>query len=256
MESVFGPEEFTLIAEVYDRGRTLLPEAHDEWYRVLEPFVSEADLVLDVGAGTGRFATLIAERPGVQVIGIEPSIGMLRRAAGQRNPSGVVWAAASAEQLPIRPSCSDVVWLSNVVHYLDLPSAGREIARVLKPGGWALVRSQFPEHFDEVDWLAWFPTARVIDEARLPSVSDLVDAWKPHGLSLVGREVMYQVVATSRSHLGERLRHRAISTLQLISDAEFNAGLVALEADTTGESASPVHSRVDLLAFGHAAARS
>src|ERR671919_684820 len=49
------------MARVYRRGRELLPEAAAEWRRALEPLVRPESLVVDVGAGIGRFAVHLAD---------------------------------------------------------------------------------------------------------------------------------------------------------------------------------------------------
>ena len=51
------------------------------WRAELEPHIGQADIVLDLGSGTGRFATLIAGWFNTLVIGVELATGMrLRRA--------------------------------------------------------------------------------------------------------------------------------------------------------------------------------
>jgi hypothetical protein len=158
---------------------------------------------------------------------------------------------------------ADVAWLSCVAHYLDLDAAGRELARIIRPdsggdgGGRVLVRSTFPDRFDELEWIKWFPSARAIDEARMPSVDQLIDAWAPHGLRLEARLPSSQIVARDLHELIARLEHRAISTLTLISDAEFASGLAALRAHATADpTPRPSYSAMDILSFTRAPAGS
>jgi hypothetical protein len=143
-----------------------------------------------------------------------------------------------------------VAWLSCVAHYLDVDAAGRELARVIPPSrGRILVRSTFPDRCDDLEWLEWFPSARAIDEARMPSVDRITDAWAPHGLVLEDRIVSSQIVARDLHELVARLEHRAISTLALISDEEFAAGLAALRAHAASSTGGPTYSAMDILAF-------
>ncbi len=94
----------------------------------------EGRLVLDVGAGEGRFSRMLAQR-GARTIALDlfwPIVQAARhRSAGQ---SAVVRSPATA--LPIASSTIDLV-VSYIV-WVDVPdfrSAIAEAARVLKPGG-------------------------------------------------------------------------------------------------------------------------
>jgi SAM-dependent methyltransferase len=236
------------MASAYNDGRHLLPEAEDAWVTSIRDLVPPGAAIVDVGAGTGRFARPLARRFGATVTAVEPAPRMRAVGAGVPQP-GVAWVAGSAEALPVRSGVADVVWLACVVHYLDLAVAGRELARVLNGAGRVLVRSTFPDRFDRIEWLRWFPAARAIDERRMPSVEDLQEAWAPHDLSLEARVATRHLVARDLDDLADRLSRRAISTLTLISDDDFARGLAALRAHARTAPPRPVHSHVDVVSF-------
>jgi SAM-dependent methyltransferase len=236
------------MAAAYDAGRQLLPEAEVGWSETVGELVAPGATVVDVGAGTGRFARLFAERLAATVIAVEPAARMRSVGVGRRD-AGVTWVAGSAERLPIATGRADVAWLSCVVHYLDLDAAGRELAGVICDGGRVLVRSTFPDRFDELEWIGWFPTARAIDEQRMPTVEQIERAWAPHGLRLEARLPSSHMVARDLHELVDRLGQRAISTLELISDAEFAAGLAALRAHADEVPPRPAYSAMDVLSF-------
>ena len=88
--------------------------------------------VLDVGCGTGRNLPLY--RPGVRVIGLEPSAAALRRA--RRRAPGVAVVQGAAEALPFRAGAFDTVVSGLVFCSVADPTRGlAEVKRVLKPGG-------------------------------------------------------------------------------------------------------------------------
>ena len=88
--------------------------------------------VLDVGCGTGRNLPLY--RPGVRVIGLEPSAAALRRA--RRRAPGVSVVQGAAEALPFRTGAFDTVVSGLVFCSVADPTRGlAEVKRVLKPGG-------------------------------------------------------------------------------------------------------------------------
>jgi hypothetical protein len=112
-----------------------------------------------------------------------------------------------------------------------------------------LVRSTFPDRFDDLEWIQWFPTARAIDEQRMPTVEALETTWAECGLHLAERRVSNHLAARDLKDLAERLEHRAISTLELISDEEFEAGITALCGAAQSTPRRPVYSPVDVLSF-------
>jgi len=90
-----------------------------------------AGVGLEVGVGSGRFASPLGVR-----LGVDPSDRMLEKALGR----GVDVVKAVGEVLPVRDSCLDYVLMVTTVCFLDdVVSAFREVYRVLKPGGSVVV---------------------------------------------------------------------------------------------------------------------
>jgi len=236
------------IAAVYEAARDLRPEAEQAWLDAVGGEVRAGDLVVDVGAGTGRFARRFSSELQARVVAVEPAEGM-RTNRGRAVGAPVSWIAGSAEALPLRSRTVDVAWASYVLHYTDLRVAGGELARVLQVGGSVLVWSSFPDRFADVEWMRWFPSAVKIDAARLPSVERVQDAWKEWGLQLRRRQVVPIQTAANLTELAERIGRRGISTLELIPDAEFEAGLTAMRRHAASADETPVFTPVDLLVF-------
>jgi ubiquinone/menaquinone biosynthesis C-methylase UbiE len=92
--------------------------------------------LLDVGCGTGDLLRRLGGR--FECAGCDPAGEMLEHARAA-NPA-VELAVAPAEALPFEDGRFDVALLIEVVRYLDDPRpALRELTRVLRPGGLALV---------------------------------------------------------------------------------------------------------------------
>jgi SAM-dependent methyltransferase len=93
--------------------------------------VAPARTAVDVGAGTGISARLLAAR-GLSVIAIEPNQGM--RDAAEPHP-GVVWRNGTAEKTSLEPASADLVLAAQAYHWFRGGEALREFARILRPGG-------------------------------------------------------------------------------------------------------------------------
>lgn len=104
------------------------------------------DAVLDVGCGTGTVAMVAKRQVGAAgvVHGIDPSPEMIARAKKKAARAGadVTFAEAIVEALPYPDARFDVVLSTLMLHHLPRNArhaCAREIRRVLKPGGRALV---------------------------------------------------------------------------------------------------------------------
>lgn len=116
-----------------------------------------------------------------------------------------------------------VAWL--VVHLVDRDRALPELRRVLVPGGRLLVATFRREHFDRI-WLApYFPSLASIDRARFPDPAALAGELARAGFETVRRVALTQHARIGRDVALERLRGRYISTLSLLDEDEYAAGL-------------------------------
>ena len=222
------------IATTYAEGRSISPEALATWRGAVASLIPDSGVVVDVGAGTGRFARPLTELAPGRVVAVEPASGM-RPAAnvtegglGNRRP---IWVGAAAEALPVASSSVALIWSAFTAHYLDLDRAAIEFARVLRPSGEVIIWHAFPDVFDDLEWFRWFPSARALDETRMPSASMVHDALTAAGLTFIGRADYRMRIADNLAALADRLAHRSISTLRLISDDEFAHGLAQLRAE-------------------------
>jgi ubiquinone/menaquinone biosynthesis C-methylase UbiE len=101
------------------------------------PQRGEGKRLLDVGCGTGHYMAGLAAR-GYVVAGVDGSGEMLAHA--RENNPGAVLEQADVEKLPFPDASFDYALCVEVHRYLPDPAGCiREIGRVLKPGGVALV---------------------------------------------------------------------------------------------------------------------
>lgn len=206
--------------------------------------------VADLGSGTGRFTPRLAWAFGGPVYGIEPSARM-RTVAGQsaRHPA-VTYLAGRAEQIPLPSASCDLVLMYLVWHHVqDRTAAAREIARVLRPGGRLLIRSDFPGTSPPRRyWHRYFPAARAIETALFPTLGQTCTTFGAAGFRDVSLNHVQTRQAASLGDYLARLRLRAISTFERMDDQQITAGFAALEADAAAETQSrPVVETATLL---------
>jgi ubiquinone/menaquinone biosynthesis C-methylase UbiE len=242
----------------YRDGRALSDDTGRLWMAAVGRHLGGARgslVILDLGAGTGRFSTLLADAFDARVVGVEPSQKMRDEAERGSTHPRVVYRAGSAASIPAAGEF-DFAFMSMVVHHVpDLAACARELYRVVKPDGLVFIRNTFSGRLDSVPLYRFFPSARAIDEARLPSAEQVRAAFEAHGFALVALEAIEQQIDPSlRAHC-ERMERRALSTFELMTDAEFHEGLERMRQAVELEAApAPVMERVDLLVLRRLAA--
>jgi SAM-dependent methyltransferase len=102
---------------------------------------------LDVGCGTGALA-LRLERAGYEMVGIDPSEGMLR--VMREHAPGVEAVLGSGTELPFEEGEFDLALSVAAMHHIADPEAVRralaEMARVTRPGGRVLIWDHNPRN--------------------------------------------------------------------------------------------------------------
>jgi SAM-dependent methyltransferase len=238
------------ISADYSEGRTLSLEAAAAWRTAVEPFIPRTPrpTILDLGAGTGRFAPVLADLSAARVIGIEPSLKMLGVAVRQHLAA---YVAGSAETIPLRDDSCDVAWLSHVFHHVrERAACASELRRVVRSGGRVLVRGTFADRLDGYPTLfRFFPGARRIC-ADLPTISGTASVFEGEKFTLEADLRIQQRTCGSLREFAARASKRADTSLALLSDDEFDSGLTALQEAAAQESGiSPIVETVDLLVF-------
>jgi len=142
-------EVFTSVARSYDRMNDLMSlGVHRLWkrYFVGTSGVRRGDAVLDLAGGTGDIAALIHERVGANgrvVLGDinGDMLGVGRDRLTDRGLiKGIDYVQCNAEALPFPDRSFDLVTIAfGLRNVTDKPAALREMRRVLKIGGRALV---------------------------------------------------------------------------------------------------------------------
>jgi len=221
------------MANRYLQGRALSTVDMARWMDAARPYLPDAGgRVLDLGAGTGRFTGVLAAACGATVVACEPSAAM--RAVC---PPGTVLVGGMAEASPFGDGVFDTVWTSYVLHHVRDPAAcGRELRRVLRPGGHLLLRGGFGP-VERLPLFRYFPLA---PGPTLASIAAAVP------LSMVDRVAVEQVFARDVDELVAKVSTRSLSTLADLPNSVFQDGMAKLSRDTPD---FPVVETLDLVVF-------
>lgn len=139
---------FDRVAGKYDLLNSVMTAGlHHRWRdRAAERAeLGPGDAALDICCGTGDLALELSRRvaPGGRVVGCdfsEPMLDLAREKVAERGVEGVRFEWADALQLPYDSGRFDAVTVGFGVRNLaDLDRGLREMARVLKPGGRAVI---------------------------------------------------------------------------------------------------------------------
>ena len=150
--------EFTGKATVYDKARPgYAPAALDFISGLIAP---PCPAIADIGAGTGKFTSLLLERFGC-VYAVEPNADMRSKLPVLDNLR-VMDGTAEATNLP--DQSVDAVTCAQAFHWFDGEKFKQECQRILKPGGRIFVVYNIPSpesrSHRELDWHSKYDPSR------------------------------------------------------------------------------------------------
>jgi len=125
--------------------------------------------VLDLGCGSGESLCVLVHR-GARAIGIDISPELIelarRRLREGRVDADVRVGSAYDTELP--DGSVDVVFCMSLIHHLDIPRVRDEMRRVLRPGGFVVLKEpiRFSKAYDRLR--SWLPAQEDISEYEHP----------------------------------------------------------------------------------------
>jgi ubiquinone/menaquinone biosynthesis C-methylase UbiE len=237
---------------VYAAGRQLSPDALKTWVEAFARRLPETrPLVwLDLGSGTGRMTPSLAGAFGGPAHGVEPSDKMRARALAHAGHPAVTYAAGSAERIPLPAASCDAALLFFVWHHvLGREAAARELHRVVRPGGTLFVQANFSDRMPDVWWFRVVPEWREIDRAQFRSEKEVTSDFVSASWTLVSRDEVTWPRSASLTEDFERLKLRAVSAFEHLSEEAVEAGFARIEAALPSLDDGPQYETSELLVF-------
>lgn len=236
---------------VYAAGRQLSPDALQTWMAAFARHLLRArPLVwLDLGSGTGRMTPSLASAFGA-AHGIEPSDKMRAQAVARAGHPAVSYAAGSAEHIPLPAGSCDAALLFFVWHHVvDREAAARELHRVVKPGGKLFVQANFTDRMSDIWWFRVVPEWRKFDPGQFRTEDEVQRDFAGAGWTLVARDEVTWLRSASLAEDLERLKLRAVSLFEHLSEEAVEAGFARIEAALPALDEGPQYETSELLVF-------
>jgi ubiquinone/menaquinone biosynthesis C-methylase UbiE len=147
MDEADNSDFYTKDSSTYEEARFSTAAGRDDHNRLMSCVADicasmDLDNIVEVGVGTGRVTRVLLEKGAKSIRCVDIAPGMLAVAAKKTASSRVKYIEGSAYALPISNNdCSAFVSVNLLTHLDDLHQFWREVGRVLRPGGFALVSS-------------------------------------------------------------------------------------------------------------------
>jgi ubiquinone/menaquinone biosynthesis C-methylase UbiE len=226
---------YDLIGKTYAQTRKSDPRITEKLLEILVS--SQASTIADIGAGTGSYASVLAEC-GYRVFAIEPSETMRSQAIAH---PAVTWLDGYAENLPLPAQSVDAAIIMLALHhFLDYRQALNEIHRVVGNGQMIFftydpimvsgfwLTEYFPSFIRDVE-STFPPISKLVKEIQMitDSVVNVIPFPLPNDLSDSFAAVGW---ARPELYLNSGIRN-GISSFSKINVDELNSGLSRLGED-------------------------
>ena len=220
--------DFNTYADSYRRNRAVQPKVLQALIEGGDP--AAGDAVLEIGCGTANYLAAVVAETGARGTGVDPAEQMLAEARLDPEKNGLELIPGSAEALPVAGSTICFGYSVDVIHHVgDRAAAARESFRVLAPGGRICIATDSAEDIaNRVPLSSHFPETVAHERRRYPAIETITAELVEAGfVELSTMHVCHEYALIDITPY----RDRAFSSLRLITDDEFAAGLSRLERD-------------------------
>jgi len=222
--------DYDKVSYVYDTSRAANAETIEKLIRLLR--ISRDSVVLDMGCGTGNYAAAI-EQVAASVIGIDASMGMLRRARAKFPDLSLVLGDVTS--LPFSSEIFGGAFAIQVLHHIkEKELFVREAYRVLRKGACLAIDSCSHQQIRTFWIYHYFPKGLDLDMARIPDCDEIASLLERAGFTDVKIEISYTDVAIEHEkpeHYLDKNYREGQSTFCLLTEEDIELGCKKLRED-------------------------
>ena len=219
---------YSEISKTYDNHRSYADLKIEQLIRFGD--LKDGMKILDVGCGTGNLSAQIKEYINVESIGIDTTFNMLQKAKVKTID---VLCADVEYRLPFNDRSFDAVIGSYFLHYIkNRQDLVTECYRILKASCPLVFLTSSHDQLEQLHpiLVEFFPSLIERDKERFPDIPELDHCFQEAGFKNIRHgELIIDKIPIDILYL-EKVKNRFVSTFFLISDEEFNRGVVKLEA--------------------------
>ena len=128
--NIIAAQGFEQAATIYEQTRPSYP---NEVIDLIKSLYDKPDIIIDLGAGTGKLTRLLGPIGAREIIAIEPVLAM--RENLKKIPIITKILDGTAEHIPFEENTIDIIICGQAFHWFANHSALAELNRVLKPNG-------------------------------------------------------------------------------------------------------------------------
>lgn len=193
---------------------------------IISRFINKNSLILDIGCGTGRYASYLKEL-GCNVIGVDISQELLDCV-----PETISTFCSSATNLPFDNnffSCCIIILVIQLLSPTERKKAFFEAYRVLKNDGIFIIKTCSHDDLHKRPFNDLFPSALKINLQRYPDIPIIKNALEEVGFKIIEVIPTYTEQKLETSELLHSIKNKCNTTLALLPKTEFSKGCKALE---------------------------
>jgi len=231
--------EFTKIAQNYDKGRS--GEDVIFWAGETKELarLDEESMILDMGCGTGIYTVGLREHISATICGLDPSVGMLSQA--KEKTRSIHWFNAFGECLPIRSGVFDCIFSSQVWHHItEKQDTANECGRTLNNDGTVVIRTISHEQLRRKVVFEFFPEIMENQLGIYPSNEEFSRYFSEAGFTSINFQA-YELVRYQETSLFIEVAQKKLwSMFRPISQEGLERGVNELRHHEATHSEKPI----------------
>lgn len=225
---------FEAVADHYDRYRKPRPLIINQIVNTIKRYSLENGNILDLGCGTGRYATEIGRVFDKVIYGVDSSDAMLLNA---NNKSNIQASKCDCNEVLNLPNTFfSFAYCVNFIHYIKhLDSFFSSVHKALSNTGSVYIVTHLEEDILRQTLGYYFPDCINIELSMIHTVEDITRSLSENGFSSIEVETISKKIPLGAEDYNA-YRFKTYNCLHSIDERSFARGLAHMESDIKKES--------------------